>query len=387
MRIDSKCTICDYTAKTIVGLVSHITKKHKISSKYYYDKYIKFEGKGVCKNCNKETIFRGFRYNEFCSNSCSTKFLRSIPEIKQKYIEGSKRMAKEERNKGLFKKGVSSWSLGKKFSEQRCVHISEAQKGRKGNRLGDYKIERKTVLCENCNKEFKRKVNIIGNHIFCSRECAFEWRKTDIYKNEQSVRFKGQKKVIYENRFCKCGCGHGREVRIKSNWQYKKGHQVGMLRKGKNYQEIYGFDKSKRIREQISLKRCDFLLKHDFKSNSKFKTGYFYSKKNDRNLYYMSSYELLAFQILESLVTVKSYKTQFIKIPYIFENVTHFYIVDLYIEYTDGQKQLIEIKPKNKLTDIRTRIKLNSAIEYSKLNNMPFTIWTEIDLKNMITKG
>ena len=69
------CKICNRECKTFSGLASHITKTHKISTKYYYDIYLQREGEGICI-CGKETNFEGlvFGYRRFCSDYCFNNF-------------------------------------------------------------------------------------------------------------------------------------------------------------------------------------------------------------------------------------------------------------------------------------------------------------------------
>ena len=75
------CKICNQECKS-KGINSHLTRRHQISSKDYYDKYIKTESEGKCKICGKETrfdtIFSG--YNIYCSSSCAN----LDPEIRAK---------------------------------------------------------------------------------------------------------------------------------------------------------------------------------------------------------------------------------------------------------------------------------------------------------------
>jgi hypothetical protein len=62
------CDICNKEFKTYVGLSCHIRQCHDISSKEYYDKYIKKEEEGFCKVCQKPISFRNFHvgYSRFC---------------------------------------------------------------------------------------------------------------------------------------------------------------------------------------------------------------------------------------------------------------------------------------------------------------------------------
>lgn len=55
-------------------LVQYHTKKHNISHKEYYDKYLKKDGDGICPVCGKETNFYSLwkGYNKHCSTRCST---------------------------------------------------------------------------------------------------------------------------------------------------------------------------------------------------------------------------------------------------------------------------------------------------------------------------
>ena len=66
------CDICNKEFKTYVGLSCHIRQSHNISSKEYYDEYIKKEGEGFCEICQKPTSFRNLHigYSRFCSKKC-----------------------------------------------------------------------------------------------------------------------------------------------------------------------------------------------------------------------------------------------------------------------------------------------------------------------------
>lgn len=68
-----KCKICEKETNGYVGLVSHL-HLHNISSREYYDKYLKQENEGKCLECGKETLFKGIRngYRDFCCCRCST---------------------------------------------------------------------------------------------------------------------------------------------------------------------------------------------------------------------------------------------------------------------------------------------------------------------------
>lgn len=66
------CQICNYTTSKRQSFNSHITHKHKIKSKDYYDIYIKKDNEGACKTCGNNTSFINMweGYRQFCCNSC-----------------------------------------------------------------------------------------------------------------------------------------------------------------------------------------------------------------------------------------------------------------------------------------------------------------------------
>jgi len=77
------CEECGRLCKNLCSLGTHVSKTHKIKPKFYYDKYIREENEGKCKECGKETCFdkMGGGYLEFCSIKC----MANSKETRQKY--------------------------------------------------------------------------------------------------------------------------------------------------------------------------------------------------------------------------------------------------------------------------------------------------------------
>jgi len=111
------------------------------------------------------------------------------------------------------------------------------------------------------------------------------------------------------------------------------------------------------------------------------KQGNFFSKKNNKKLHYRSSYELVAYQILEQMSKVQTYEVEPFGIPYQYKGEYHTTIPDLLITYTDGVKELIEVKPCWKLEDDQEQTKLNVMKFYSRRRGMDFSVWTEKELR------
>lgn len=110
------------------------------------------------------------------------------------------------------------------------------------------------------------------------------------------------------------------------------------------------------------------------------KKGFFVSTKNQKEIRYESSYELVAYLILEQLSKVKSYDRCRFSIDYTFKDNVHRYIPDIDVVYTDNIREIIEIKPEFMLEDEKVIAKHTAGKEYCNKNNLLFSIWTEKEL-------
>lgn len=69
-----KCKICGKEFKSPRSVSTHLRHQHKdYTAKAYYDKFLKKNGEGICKECGKETRFYNMTvgYAQFCSNECT----------------------------------------------------------------------------------------------------------------------------------------------------------------------------------------------------------------------------------------------------------------------------------------------------------------------------
>jgi len=79
-----KCEICQEYVVSLKALSQHILN-HNITSKEYYDKFLKTnEKEGFCLECNKPTKFKGLKsgYQKFCNLVCSN----NNEERKKKFV-------------------------------------------------------------------------------------------------------------------------------------------------------------------------------------------------------------------------------------------------------------------------------------------------------------
>ncbi len=229
------------------------------------------------------------------------------------------------------------------------------------------------------------------------------------------------KQIIYSNIPCKCGCekfpkqgnffinGHqntGENNPSKQLWVknklsdihkklWKEGKEKGNT--GNKYTEeirnkisdsLKGRDSwnkglpctySNKISEGLTLA----ILQNDgisfgFKGLVK---GYFYSFKNNKEIFYGSSYELQSYKILEDSTFVKSYDRCKFFIPYVFEGNNKRYIPDIVVEYITGIKEIIEIKPSNLLMYKKNPFKFEALKNYCEERKLKYSIWTELELE------
>lgn len=118
---------------------------------------------------------------------------------------------------------------------------------------------------------------------------------------------------------------------------------------------------------------------------------------------YRSRWELFAFKWCDTNENVIKWSSEEIVVPYVYEvdNKFHRYFLDLYIEFKNGEKLLVEIKPAEQTKPpkkpkkktkryiqegfmyIKNQNKWTAAEKYAKRRGWKFVIWTENELTEM----
>ena len=118
---------------------------------------------------------------------------------------------------------------------------------------------------------------------------------------------------------------------------------------------------------------------------------------------FRSMWERQAFKWCEENADIVKWSSESVVIPYLCETDQnwHEYYVDLFIEFSNGRRLLVEIKPKKEtvepkkgrksdarfleesLTYKKNTSKWKFARNFAKQYNMRFEIWTEDDLRDM----
>lgn len=95
------------------------------------------------------------------------------------------------------------------------------------------------------------------------------------------------------------------------------------------------------------------------------------------DVFYRSSWEQNAYVYLDNNPLVLRYFSEPFFIPYDYEGRIRNYYPDLLIEYIDKSLEIVEIKPRYKLSDESTRVKLKAGCAYAKEHSVGFKVWTE----------
>lgn len=113
-------------------------------------------------------------------------------------------------------------------------------------------------------------------------------------------------------------------------------------------------------------------------------TGTYRSTKTGAEIKYRSGWELEYAKWLDANVDVKTYVYEGIVVAYVSnarsKHLSNYY-PDFFVEYVDGRKELIEIKPKRKVAQARVQKKAEAAEQWSREHGAVFKILTEEDLK------
>lgn len=307
-----------------------------------------------CLNCKKQ--FKHRKNNKkYCSHECYAKRYSDVT----KTCEHCK---KDFTTKYRFRAA--------KFCNQACYKDSEKQNTRTSKQ------------CSYCKKDFVVTEFMYDKIFFCSKKCFhFDLRNGQeelIKKNclncqkEIIVRFTNKKK-----RFCSKKCGttgkfngaFGKPSPMKGRPAWSR----GLTAKTDSRLAAAG----EKISKIIAQKFVDNDQHHQ---TGGFITGYFESKKFNKNIFFRSSYEKKFLELAEKDENIISLIDAPFRIEYIFDGLHKNYVPDFLVETKDNIKKLIEIKPLS-LVDFEQNIaKHNAAREHCLVNNIEFEILTEENL-------
>ncbi len=192
MQIHTKhfiCKICGYTSPMTRGLAYHITHKHKILIKDYYDTYIKLENEGLCITCGKEATFDSltFGYRQGCfEHKHPSKYAVDKQLLHHLYIEEKLSTVQIGKQLNINKKAVL-WLLRKYSIAVRSISEGTILNTPRGEKSHFYKngffvkdLCNRKYFCEECGKEVKSKTTKL-----CIK-CSHKGERSDRYIDGRS---------------------------------------------------------------------------------------------------------------------------------------------------------------------------------------------------------
>lgn len=135
---------------------------------------------------------------------------------------------------------------------------------------------------------------------------------------------------------------------------------------------------TKETKELLSKKAVERIA-NGFNPSSHHKKGYFYSDKMQHNIWYDSSYELNLLESLENNDEIIFFRRNKIKIPFLYHGEIRNTIPDFYLENKNGQKLIVEVKPKRRIGK-REKIKIKACCFFFKNTEIDFKVYTESKL-------
>lgn len=303
---------------------------------------------GFCLGCKIDISDRESKRKRYCTEECKQKH-----ETKQE-VQNRLKKTKTCLNCNI---NYNNKSNSSKFCSMKC--------------MGEYtKNDNVKLNCNNCNKEYE--IIFYNRHKskFCSRECAGVFNNKNLNKKEFSEKVsKGLKQHYKENIHPWVGKNHSEETKDKTR-KTRKERGLDQPEKNPMYNKNHTVDTKEKMSKIVSER---------LKNGKLSRSGDFYSNKNNCNINYDSSWEKAFFEALEKDDNVIKYIPHEVIIPY-FHEYNRNYITDLLIEYRNGDKKIIEIKPLFFTNLERYEInqqKFKYTNDYCEKNNMLFEVWTE----------
>jgi hypothetical protein len=118
----------------------------------------------------------------------------------------------------------------------------------------------------------------------------------------------------------------------------------------------------------------------------KFKEGFHYSTKMNKEIHYRSGYEKTIYECLDADVEVIAYDGEPFAIEYIHKGKAHKYTPDIIVRFLDGHTELWEIKPSAQTLLPKNQDKWFHANEACKTRGWEFVVITEVGISRLKQK-
>lgn len=249
------------------------------------------------------------------------------------------------------------------------------------------KRSRVTLTCDGCGVSFEVVAGRGDDARFCTYECFASHRRggqsIEVELTCEGCQEKFMKPFIYRaTRFCSRSCattGERNSSYGKSGTEHptygSPKWNVGLTKLTDERLAAVG----RKISEVIS----DKIIAGEWNHQPGFNSGHFTSAKSGRTMYYRSSYELRAMEILEADPDVRAFKAEPFSIIYTgLDGLQHRYHPDILVEMVDGSQRLIEVKPSSLVNEATNVIKKHAGQRFCADNGLTLEVWTETTLAN-----
>ena len=348
----------------------------------------------VCKNCGDSFEHRK-RDRTYCSMSCMRKY------------RGRKVLTKTCEYTGCDKEFLSK-VRSQRFCSKTCFHKQKSE---------TYKMSNIEKDCPQCGAGFTVKNNQTGrNKVYCSKEChndsmvvspaemvchncgsVFYSKRSNVFcskscansgENNSMYGLTGEQSPRYDNSSWTYGktvkddpkiAALGRKISKKLKEKFANGE---MSNAGES-NPMYGKNHTAETKERISTTRSERIINGDYASW--FNKGVVHSKKMNKEMVFRSSWEEACINHFDNNDSVAAFEVEPVRILYEAEHGEYLrnYIPDFIVEYVDGKRLMIEIKPEYFVDAKINQAKFKAAREYCDKHNITFEVWTETKINDI----
>lgn len=197
-----KCLLCTSEYNTAQKLAVHISNQH-MSSKEYYDRFLKKENEDICIYCKSQTIWISLNkgYKDICSHACAMK--KSKNELKNN--EEKFQLFKEK----VRKNQINIWNDRKKTGEDLIIRSKIGKtRSNQNQKMTDEERRKKYSRYYTMTPEAAEALNKKGIEILMARGGSYANCTKGRYKPINHQKYKGDiDSIIYrsswELRMCK----------------------------------------------------------------------------------------------------------------------------------------------------------------------------------------
>ena len=111
-----------------------------------------------------------------------------------------------------------------------------------------------------------------------------------------------------------------------------------------------------------------------------------YVSRDGQSCKYRSGWELAFMKYLDENDDVFVWSYESLVIPYVSNAKTgkvRNYHPDFWIEWENGQGEIVEIKPSKRVGQVKIQKKIKAAEEYCRAHHLTFRVITEVELKGL----